>query len=121
METKFDYTFWNMDPYILNKGEECFCDLAEAFGVNDFEILSDIENEAKDLILAALANSYQYGVNPFKSTRHFLLANLINHYKIDYLIDYICKTQGLNPDDFEHHAYDDGALLAVKYKGEIIA
>lgn len=121
MESKFDYAFWNMYPYVLGKGEECFCDLAEKFGVNDYNILSEIEAQAQDRILEALVIAYQRDTNPFKSSREFVLANLINKYKIDCLITYICETQGLNPDDFEHHAYDDGAFLDVKYKGEVIA
>lgn len=122
MESKFDYGFWNMCPHTLSKGEECFCDLAKAFGVDDCIIaLSDVENRAKSFVLADLVKAYQRGNNPFESTREFVLANLINEHKINCLIDYICTTQGLNPDDFEHHAYDDGALLDVKYKGEVIA
>lgn len=121
MEHKFDYEFWNMHPYVLDKGEECFCDLAKEFGVEDWNILSSIEDKAKGFVFAALVNAYQRGNNPFESSREFALANLINQYKIDCLIDYICETQGLNPTDFEHHAYDDGEFLDVKYKGEVVA
>lgn len=46
---------------------------------------------------------------------------MINHCKLEHLIAYICRTQGLDKDDFEHHAYDDGALVDVRYKGEVVA
>ena len=121
-ECKFGYGFWNLHPNILAHGEQCFKDLDEHFGIDVFsQELSDIEDEAKDRVLEALVNAYHKGSNPFKDSKCFQLANLINAYKLDYLIEYICNTQGLNPDDFEHNAYNDGIYLDVEYKGEIIA
>lgn len=124
MEHEFDYAFWCLNPYVLNKGEECFVNLAKYFGIDDNTgplTLTNIENEIKDDILYALVKAYNKGDNPFNSCKLFALENLINSYKIDRLIDYICETQGLNRKDFEHDVYNDGALLEVKYKGEVIA
>ena len=121
-EHKFGYGFWDLHPNILAHGEQCFEDLAEHFGIDVFsQEFSDIEDEAKDNVLEALVSAYHNGSNPFKDSKSFQLANLINTYKLERLIDYICETKGLNRDDFEHHAYEDGALLDVIYKGEIIA
>lgn len=121
-ECKFDYGFWGLQPNVLAHGEQCFEDLAEHFGIDVYSLeLSDIENEAKDDILLALVNAHHSGSNPFKDNKSFLLSNLINAYKLDRLIDYICETQGLEREDFEHDAYHDGTLLEVTYKGEVIA
>ena len=81
----------------------------------------EAEREAKDVILEALVNAREKEYNPFDDSKSFLLANLINQAKIDALIGIICEKKNLNEEDFEHHAYDDGALLDVKYKDEIIA
>lgn len=68
-----------------------------------------------------MINAREKGYNPFENSKPFLLANLINQVKIDALIHIICEKKNLNEEDFEHHAYEDGALLDVKYKDEIIA
>ena len=121
-ECEFDYNFWELQPNVLAHGEQCFENLAEHFGISVYsQELSDIENEAKNDILLALVSAYHAGSNPFKDSKSFLLANLINTFKLNRLIDYICETQGLKCEDFEHDAYHDGTLLEVKYKGEVIA
>lgn len=119
-EYEFDYGFWGMHPHILACGEKAFELLGEHFGAGTLE-LSDIEDAAKWDVLLDLAEAGRQGKNPFYDSEPFMLANLINQYKLDHLIAYICRTQGLDEDDFEHHAYDDGALVDVCYKGEIIA
>lgn len=119
-EYEFDYGFWGMHPHILACGEKAFELLGEHFEVSSLE-LSDIEDAAKCDVLFALADAERHGENPFYDSKPFILANLINHCKLEHLIAYICRTQGLDKDDFEHHAYDDGALVDVRYKGEIIA
>lgn len=119
-EYEFDYGFWNLHPNVLASGEKAFELLAEHFEVSSLE-LSDIEDAAKWDVLSALAGAERQGENPFYDSKSFMLANLINQYKLDHLIAYICRTQGLDEDDFEHHAYDDGTLVDVRYKGEVIA
>lgn len=119
-EYEFDYGFWGMHPHVLACGEKAFELLGEHFNVNSLE-LSDIEDAAKRDVLFALADAFRQGKNPFYDSEPFMLANLINQCKLEHLILYICRTQGLDEDDFEHHAYDDGALVDVRYKGEIIA
>lgn len=120
MEYEFDYGFWNLHPNILSHGEKAFEEVAEQFNISDRE-LSDIENEAKDMVLDALVCARNRGSNPFRDCKEFLLENLINSYKLDCLIHYICEAQGLNESDFSHDAYDSGTLLNVYYKGEVIA
>ncbi len=121
-ECKFDYNFWGLQPNVLAHGEQCFENLAEHFGIDVYsQELSDIEDAAKDDILLALVNAHHAGSNPFKDNKSFQLANLINTCKLDRLIDYICEKRGLEREDFEHGAYLDGALLDVKYQGEVIA
>lgn len=119
-EYEFDYGFWGMHPHVLACGEKAFELLGEHFNVNSLE-LSDIEDAAKWDVLFALADAFRQGKNPFYDSEPFMLANLINQCKLEHLILYICRTQGLDEDDFEHYAYDDGALVDVRYKGEIIA
>lgn len=118
----FDYSFWHLHPNILAHGEQCFENLAEHFGIDVYsQELSDIEDRAKSDVLAALSNAYLHGENPFSDSRAFLLENLINACKLNCLISYICELQGLNYEDFEHNAYEDGALLTVSYKHKNIA
>lgn len=101
----FDYAFWNLHPNILAHGEQCFEDLAEHFGIDVYsQELSDIEDRAKNDVLAALSNAYLHGENPFVDSKAF-----------------ICESQGLNYEDFEHNAYEDGALLNVTYKHKKIS
>lgn len=119
-EYEFDYGFWGMHPHVLACGEKAFELLGEHFEVSSLE-LSDIEDAAKWDVLSALAEAERQGKNPFYDSEPFMLSNLINQYKLDQLIAYICRTQGLDEDDFEHDAYNDGALVDVRYKGEVIA
>lgn len=119
-EYEFDYGFWGMHPYVLACGEKAFELLGEHFGV-DSSTLSDIEDDAKWDVLSALAEAESRGKNPFYDSKPFMLANLINQCKLDHLIVHICRTQRLNEDDFEHDAYNDGVLVDVRYKGEVIA
>lgn len=116
----FDFAFWGLYPNVLNAGEQCFNDLGDYFHISEEE-KEEAEREAKDVILEALINAKEKGYNPFDDSKPFLLANLINQAKIDALIAIICEKRHLNEEDFEHDAYDDGALLDVKYKDEIIA
>lgn len=120
MGYEFDYGFWRLHPNVLNHGEGAFEEVAEQFHVSDRE-LSDIEDETKDMVLEALVYAHSRGSNPFRDCKEFLLENLINSYKLDCLINHICETQDLNREDFCHDAYNDGALLNVYYKGEVIA
>lgn len=118
----FDYAFWNLHPNILAHGKQCFEDLAEHFGIDVYsQELSDIEDRAKNDVLAALSNAYFHGENPFVDSKAFLLENLINACKLNCLISHICESQGLNYEDFEHNAYEDGALLNVTYKHKKIS
>lgn len=118
-DTKFEYSFWNLNPAVLNKGEEIFLALAKKFNIS-IEETTDIENEAKDYLLESLVNAYQQGHNPFKESKPFLLSNLINKSKLDNLISYICQKYNLNEKDFNHDAYHDGTFLKVKYKNQLI-
>lgn len=120
MEYEFCYGFWGLHPNILAHGEKAFEEVAAQFHVSCSK-LNDIEDEAKDMVLEALVCAHSRGSNPFRDHKEFLLENLINSYKLDCLIDYICATQDLNKEDFNHDAYNDGALLNVYYKGEVIA
>lgn len=43
------------------------------------------------------------------------------HPKLNCLISHICESQRLNYEDFEHNAYEDGALLNVTYKHKQIS
>lgn len=119
-EKNFDFAFWSLYPNVLNAGEQCFNDLGDYFHISEEE-KEEAEREAKDVILEALVNAREKGYNPFDDSKPFLLANLINQAKINALIHMICEKRHLNEEDFEHDAYDDGALLDVKYKEEIIA
>lgn len=119
-ENDFDFGFWSLYPYVLNTGERCFNNLGDYFHISEEE-KEEAEREAKDVILEALVNAREKGYNPFDDSKPLMLANLINQVKIDALIEIICEKKNLNEEDFEHHAYDDGALLDVKYKDEIIA
>lgn len=119
-ENDFDFGFWGLYPNVLNAGEQCFNDLGEYFHISEEE-KEEAEREAKDVILEALVNAREKGYNPFDDSKLLMLANLINQAKIDALINIICEKKNLNEEDFEHHAYDDGTLLDVKYKNEIIA
>ena len=74
-----------------------------------------------NVFLDALVNAREKGYNPFDDSKPFMLANLINQAKIDALIHMICVKRNLNEEDLEQFAYEDGALLDVKYKEEIIA
>lgn len=116
----FDYNFWNLNPYVLNKGEECFSKLANKFNISITE-QTEIENQAKDEILDALTKAYQENKNPLKTSQPFLLANLINQYKLDNLIEHICRKYNLNENDFYHDAYHDGTYLKIEYKNKLIA
>lgn len=116
----FDYNFWSLNPSVLNKGEEAFCKLANKFKISIIE-QTEIENQAKDEILYALTKAYQENKNPLKESKPFLLANLINQYKLDNLIEHICRKYNLNEDDFYHDAYHDGTYLKIEYKNKLIA
>lgn len=121
-ENNFDFGFWSLYPNVLNAGERCFNDLGDYFHISEEEKEEEeAEREAKDVILDALVNAREKGYNPFDDSKPFMLANLINQAKIDALINIICVKRNLNEEDFEHFAYEDGALLDVKYKEEIIA
>ena len=119
-ENNFDFGFWGLYPNVLNAGERCFNDLGDYFHISEEE-KEEAEREAKNVILDALVNAREKGYNPFDDSKPFMLANLINQVKIDALINMICVKRNLNEKDFEHFAYEDGALLDVKYKEEIIA
>lgn len=116
----FDYNFWGFNPYVLNKGEEAFCKLANKFNISIIE-QTEIKNQAKDDILYALIKAYQENKNPLKDSEPFLLANLINQYKLDNLIEHICRKYNLNESDFYHDAYHDGSYLKVEYQNKLIA
>lgn len=106
--------------YVLNKGEKAFCKLANKFNISIIE-QTEIENQAKDDILYALIKAYQENKNPLKDSEPFLLANLINQYKLDNLIEHICRKYNLNESDFYHDAYHDGSYLKVEYQNKLIA
>lgn len=68
----FDYNFWGFNPYVLDKGEEAFCKLANKFNISIIE-QTEIENQTKDDILYALIKAYQENKNPLKDSEPFLL------------------------------------------------
>lgn len=117
METyNFEYNFWNLNPRVLNAGEKQFQLLANHFHIS-MDKLSDIEDEAKDDVLQAIVNVANTKQNPFKHNNQFILANLINQYKLERLVDYICETKKEIPEDFDYDAINDGAYVKVLYKG----
>ena len=112
---KFEYNFWRLNPLILNAGEKQFQLLAKHFDIS-LDKLSDIEDTAKDDVLTAIVNVANKGENPFKHNKEFLLSNLINQYKLDQLVNYICKTKNEKPENFTYDAIQDGAYVKVLYK-----
>lgn len=115
----FDFGFWNLNIAVLNQGEKQFQLLAKSFHVSEEE-QSEVEDMAKDDVADAIARATLKCANPFRNTSSFLLSNLINKYRLENLIGYICEKQGKDERDFDCDAYNDGAYVKVLYKGEPI-